>query len=253
MQELWMDGKKICYEKHGRGTPIIFIHPPGMGRMVFREQKQLCDRFQIITVDLSGHGDSDTRIERVTISIYTEEVLQLLNALHIEQAVICGYSAGGSIAQEFAFTYPERTRALILSGGYPLVSTSVIKTVHILGIKLLPKQSYFLSKVISTSHTKEPYFQQQLKEHMNKANPNVWRQFYKLSYHYDCREQLPSLRCPVLLLYGSKSDYINKYLSFYQKAVPHVQYHIIQQCTHQLPTRRWKEFNEVVGEFVSRL
>jgi pimeloyl-ACP methyl ester carboxylesterase len=253
MQELWMDDKKICYERHGRGILILFIHPPGMGRMVFREQKQLCDQFQIITVDLSGHGDSDTRIEKITISMYVEEILQLLNDLGIEQAVICGYSAGGIIAQEFTFKYPDRTKALILSGGFPCVTTPFLKMEHIMGIKLLPKQSYFLAKTISKSHTKDPHFQQQMKEHMNKSDPLVWRQFYKLSYHYDGRERLSSIRCPLLLLYGGRLDYINKYFSYYQNNIPQVECHIVQRSNHQVPTKRWSEFNKVVRNFVSRL
>ncbi|WP_078410316.1 alpha/beta fold hydrolase [Priestia abyssalis] len=253
MLEMWMNDKKIAYEKHGKGTPIIFIHPPGMGRMVFREQKQLCDDFQIITMDLSGHGDSDTRTEKVSVPMYVEEVRQLLNELEIEEAVICGYSAGGIIAQQFAFTYPKRTKALILSGGFPMVSTAVLKMEHVSGIKLLPKRSYFLANVISTSHTKDPFFREQLKEHMNKANPSVWKQFYKISYQYDGRVHLPSLQCPFLLIYGSRSDYINKYISIYQKYVQDVQYHIVPRVTHQVPTRRWQEFNEMVKAFVSRL
>jgi pimeloyl-ACP methyl ester carboxylesterase len=30
-----IDGKKIAYDDLGEGTPVIFIHPPGMGRKVF--------------------------------------------------------------------------------------------------------------------------------------------------------------------------------------------------------------------------
>ncbi len=38
----------------------------------------------------------------------------MLDALEIEQAVLCGVSVGGVIAQAFAFNYPDRVRALVL-------------------------------------------------------------------------------------------------------------------------------------------
>jgi pimeloyl-ACP methyl ester carboxylesterase len=253
MRKMQIGNQKIVYEAHGRGTPILFLHPPGMGRAVFREQKQLCDEFQVITVDLSGHGDSDTRTEKVSIAMYVEEVKQLLNELGIEEAVICGYSAGGVIAQQFAFTYPKRTKALILSGGFPMVNTTVLKMEHLSGMKLLPNRSYFLAKLISSSHTKEPLFREQLKEHMNKANPLVWKQFYKMSFQYDGCVHLASLRCPLLLIYGSRSDYMNKYISVYKRYVPHVQVHIVPHTTHQVPTRKWQEFNQVIQSFVGVL
>ncbi|UTW70825.1 alpha/beta hydrolase [Anaerobacillus sp. HL2] len=35
----------------------------------------------------------------------------------MEKIVVCGYSNGGSIAQEFALTYPDRVLGVILMGG----------------------------------------------------------------------------------------------------------------------------------------
>jgi pimeloyl-ACP methyl ester carboxylesterase len=45
-----------------------------------------------------------------------DDVHALLDALHIKQAVICGYSNGGSIALEFALRYPHKVKMLIKTG-----------------------------------------------------------------------------------------------------------------------------------------
>ena len=113
----------LFYEEYGEGLPIIFIHPPGMGRKVFGYQQDLSNNLRVILPDLSGHGESDTVEQRVTISFYANEVVRFMNLLHIDQAIICGYSAGCLIAQEIGFYYPERVQFMILVGSYPEVDT----------------------------------------------------------------------------------------------------------------------------------
>ncbi len=104
--------KHLYYEEYGQGIPIIFVHPPGMGRKVFYYQRLLSEHFRVIFPDLSGHGDSDHADQPVSISYYANEILQFIDALHIDKAVLFGYSAGGLIAQLSAL--PVRTKYLIL-------------------------------------------------------------------------------------------------------------------------------------------
>lgn len=85
------------YEEYGQGIPIIFIHPPGMGRKVFYYQRLLSKHFRVIFPDLSGHGDSDHIDQPASISYYANEIAQFMDALHIDKAVLFGYSAGGLI------------------------------------------------------------------------------------------------------------------------------------------------------------
>src|SRR3954454_8695437 len=99
----------MVYNISGKGIPILFIHPPAMGRIVFRYQEELNRYFTLITPDLSGNGDTKGPEKQVTIQSYAEEVKALLDHLHLKKAVLCGYSAGASISQEFALRYPEMT------------------------------------------------------------------------------------------------------------------------------------------------
>ena len=71
----------MFYEEYGEGIPIIFIHPPGMGRKVFVYQQHLANHMRVILPDLSGHGESDTVEESVSISFYANEIMHLMNAI----------------------------------------------------------------------------------------------------------------------------------------------------------------------------
>ncbi|HAS00985.1 MAG TPA: alpha/beta hydrolase, partial [Brevibacillus sp.] len=53
------NGATIHYEIKGEGLPILCIHPPLLtGSIFYYQQKELQDRYKVITVDLRGHGRS---------------------------------------------------------------------------------------------------------------------------------------------------------------------------------------------------
>jgi 3-oxoadipate enol-lactonase len=71
--------------------------------------------FRIVCYDKRGHGLSEAPAPPYTINDLSQDVLGLLDALKIEQAVVCGISVGGLIAQALALSHPERVRGLVLS------------------------------------------------------------------------------------------------------------------------------------------
>ncbi|MRX73104.1 alpha/beta fold hydrolase [Bacillus lacus] len=243
---------RIYYEEHGRGQPLVFIHPPGMGRVVFQKQISLSSQFRVILPDLSGHGDSPAVRGAVTIEKYRREILNLLDELSISKAIICGYSAGGTIAQSLAIQHPARVKALILSGGYPSTENIGLRMEHEIGEHLVNHFRRPLAKGLAAAHTKEKNFRRELAAHMHKADARVWREYYHAAQHYDCRKALVAITCPVLLLYGAKSDVINKHLRIYKKSLKYKQIGIFKDVNHQLPTKKWNEFNQMIAGFLTQ-
>ncbi|WP_079509387.1 alpha/beta fold hydrolase [Mesobacillus jeotgali] len=241
----------LYYEEAGHGAPIIFLHPPGMGRKVFCFQKPLARQFKLILPDLSGHGESTAVLEKVTIQKYAEEVLKLADSIGIEKATLLGYSSGGSIAQEFALAYPERTQALILSGGFAEVISPALKYEHLLGMYFVKKSPPTLAKVIATAHTFEIEYRTELIEHMLKTDLNTWFHFYHESLNYSCVGRLKGLSVPLLLIYGSR-DFINQHLRTYERELERFETAIIKNVSHQVPVKKWQEFNEEIIGFLQK-
>jgi pimeloyl-ACP methyl ester carboxylesterase len=246
--------EKIYYEDIGKGIPILCIHPPGMGRKVFYEQKALSSQFRLILPDLAGHGDSTYNEESIiSIKRYSRNIIELLDHLHIKKAIIFGYSAGGTIAQQVCIDDPSRVQVLIMSGGYPIVDNFTFINQHKLGILAVKKNKIFLSKLLAFSHTKDKNYRKVLTEHMYKSNPDVWSTFYFESLQFNCKEQIKGLNLPTLLMYGSKADQINTYIKFYKENLPDHHIHIIKGESHQLPTRRPQELNQVTSGYLENL
>jgi pimeloyl-ACP methyl ester carboxylesterase len=236
------------YEDYGNGTPIIFIHPPAMGRKVFYYQKELSQNARVIFPDLSGHGDTHGVYEEVSISTYALEIQAIMDGLHIDKAFLCGYSAGSAIAQEFALNYPDRTLGIILTGGYPAVEPLAFKYEHLIGMYLVKHFPGVLRKIISSSHTEEAWLRNVIFHHMEKANRRSWFQFYQSSLNFSCVNRLHRLHTPLLLIYGSK-DWVNQHLRTYRRYTE-FQLTCIQNVSHQIPTKKWKLYNQAILGFV---
>ncbi|WP_049786663.1 alpha/beta fold hydrolase [Evansella cellulosilytica] len=79
----------IYYEIEGSGPPIVFIHPPGMGHVTFRGQKDgMSDQFTVITLDLRGNGRSGTDERELSMAVVAEDVARVLDDCDIKKAYI---------------------------------------------------------------------------------------------------------------------------------------------------------------------
>lgn len=244
----------MYYESSGSGIPIVFIHPPHMDHVVFRYQRELAEHFRVILYDIRGHGHSGIDAKPMTIRLLADDLRLLLDKLGIDQAVICGYSSGGSVAQEFALTYPERLKALILSGGFPRVSTFLLKNEFRAGMALVKSgQQRFLSNVLSFSHHITDEDREDLFLHCLKSDERMAFQFYKESFYYDCTDRLGELSVPLLLLSGSRAFYMHPYVPLYWERVKNVTSVLIANASHQLPMRRYLPFNHAIRQFASSL
>lgn len=240
----------IYYEMSGKGTPIVFIHPPHMGHTVFKYQHELSGRFQIITYDIRGHGRSGNSEEEVSISLLTGDLLKLMDKLGIDKAVIAGYSSGGSIAQDFVLSHPDRVKALVLSGGFPEVNTFLLRRHFQLGLNLVQAgQKELMSNLLAWSHKVTKTDQQELLHECLLANSKVSYSYYEKSLHYSCTRLLQLIQCPVLLLEGQFS-HIRPYLKLYKRHIPQMKSILVANSLHQVPIKNYRSFNHGLRTFL---
>ncbi len=75
----------------------------------------LKENYRVIAYDVRGHGNSDAGTEDFSIDLFATDLLNLMDALKIDKAILCGLSMGGYIALNAVENYPDRFDALILS------------------------------------------------------------------------------------------------------------------------------------------
>jgi pimeloyl-ACP methyl ester carboxylesterase len=111
----------IAYQVIGDG-PIDLVMAPGWIfhlEVVWEEpsfeqmMRRLTPHFRVILFDKRGTGLSDHSVGASTVEDRMDDIRAVMDAAGSEQAVVMGWSEGGTFGAVFAATYPERTRALI--------------------------------------------------------------------------------------------------------------------------------------------
>lgn len=71
---------------------------------------------RVITIDLLGHGDSDRPRDMwlYSMTAFAQQVLALMDHLHIPEAVVMGTSLGANTALEIASVAPRRLRGIVV-------------------------------------------------------------------------------------------------------------------------------------------
>ena len=109
------NGIELYYETHGEGKPLVLIS--GLGYSSWQWHKMvplLAEKFQVITFDNRGVGQSDKPAGPYTAGMLAQDMVGLLDALKFEKAIIAGHSMGGFVAQAVALDFPQRVENLIL-------------------------------------------------------------------------------------------------------------------------------------------
>ncbi|MFW5947778.1 MAG: alpha/beta fold hydrolase [Gemmatimonadota bacterium] len=115
----------LHYRTYVRGEDrewVVFVHGAGGSSSIwFRQLRAYREEFNLVLVDLRGHGGSarlrDGREHKpYTFESVSREVLDVLDHLGIERAHFVGVSLGCLIARTIAELAPERVSSMVLGG-----------------------------------------------------------------------------------------------------------------------------------------
>ena len=107
------------FKIEGNGRPLVFIH--GLSDSLFYWEflaSHLKRDYQIIRMDLRGHGESYLGNDEVNIDLYVDDLKNLLNDLNLDKVDLIGFSLGGAVALDFSLKYPENVSSLVLMSSF---------------------------------------------------------------------------------------------------------------------------------------
>ena len=107
------------YKLEGSGETLVFIH--GLSdNLLYWEllASDLKKSYQILRIDLRGHGGSELGSDEITLDTYVQDLKNLLDELKIQNVNLIGFSLGGIVALDFIRRYPEAVSSLVLMSSF---------------------------------------------------------------------------------------------------------------------------------------
>lgn len=108
----------IQYHSVGEGEPLVLIQGLGMPGVMWADLAgELAGHgLRVIMPDNRGTGGSDRRpVWGYTVEDMADDVACVMEDAGVTQALVCGYSLGGMIAQHVALRHPSKVRGLLLA------------------------------------------------------------------------------------------------------------------------------------------
>lgn len=120
----------MACRRRGAGRPVVLLHGiPGRGQAWEPVESELVTRFDVITPDLIGFGESDRpedpSLETIGPQAQSIAVARFLDELNIGGATLVGHDFGAPVAILLAAARPDLVSALVLLAGNAFPDTPV--------------------------------------------------------------------------------------------------------------------------------
>ena len=244
---------------------VTFVHGAGGSSSIwFKQIRDYSKQFNVLLLDLRGHGNSKPTIKsafekRYTFDTIVDDIVEVLDFEKVEKSHFVGISLGTILIRQLAENYPERISSMIMGGAIMKLNVrsqilmrlgNVVKSVipylwlyRFFAFIIMPKKNHRESRLLFVREAKKLYHKEFLR-------------WYKLT-----SELKPLLRLfrqvdvgiPTLYVMGEE-DYMFlpsiKKLAGMQQA-SHVI--VVPDCGHVVNVEQPKIFNIQVLEFIKNI
>ena len=115
MKRQYFNGNCFKYFfKNSKFKTIVFIHGLGLNQDVWSWQVSLFKNHNVLIYDLIGHGDSKDPEGEISLSMFADQLIQIINHIKLEKFILVGFSLGSMISRKFASLHPSIVEALVL-------------------------------------------------------------------------------------------------------------------------------------------
>jgi pimeloyl-ACP methyl ester carboxylesterase len=253
----------LAYDIHGVGLPLVLLHAFPLNRAMWKQQvSELSKKFQVITPDFRGFGDSQCTSQPYLMETLAEDIHALLRKLGISEFVLGGLSMGGYVAFAFYRHYPEMVRALILADTRAEADTDEgkknRKALADQAIKEGPRAiaEQLTPKLLGqTTLTKKPRLVKQVKEMISSTSiTGIANASLGMAFREDANPLLATIGCPTLILVGEEDGLTPAALSEnLHRQIKNSKLEILPQAGHLSNLENPSAFNQAVKEFLNQL
>lgn len=254
----------LSYDDVGEGSlPIIFLHGYPFDKTMWKGQLDfLKSSYRVIACDIRGFGKSTDEESTLSIDLFGNDLIQFMDNLNIDKAIVCGLSMGGYIALNVMERFPSHFEALILCDTQCIADTTegkekrykIIEEIEADGVTDF-NEGFIKNVFHKDSITNKTELVEQLRSVVFSNSKNIiTKGFTALAEHSETCSTLSEIGIPTLIICGredqvtplAQSEFMNKHI---KKSI----LHIIDNAGHVSNLEQPKEFNKYLSEFLTDL
>ena len=109
------DGVRLHYDTAGRGRPALVLVHCWTGDSTFWQDQvaRFARRYQVVRLDLAGHGRSGRTRAKYTMQAFGQDVKAVADELKLDRMILVGHSMGGPVILEAARLLGDRVVGLV--------------------------------------------------------------------------------------------------------------------------------------------
>ena len=226
---------------------IIFIHGSGGSSATwFMQLRGLSENYNVVAIDLNGHGKSPDRGEENTTESYLADIEEVVKQYN--KPVIGGHSMGGMLAQLFALRYPDLIGGIILVGtGAKLrVASFIFEAIDNNFDEYVEGAGNFMFYEDASKELIEAS-----KHEIRKCNPKIVRRDFAACNEFDIMEKISEISVPTLIIVGEQDIMTPvKYSKYLRDNIQNSTIHIIEKAGHSVMLEQPRKFNAHVNDWM---
>ncbi len=260
-----MSSEPLYIESHGEGPQLVLLHGWGMHSGVFKPiVDELKNNFNVLLVDLPGHGDSQAFDGFNNIDKCTDYLLTNLKPRLKGKPIFCGWSTGSLMTQNIAIKYPELVEKIVLITGTPSFET---KPDWLHGVKFDVLEKFKTDLTSNFEKTLSRFLALQFmhsegqKENLRLArelvfakqapNMEMLQAGLELLKSTDLRAQLNKIKCDTLILNGERDSLVPTTAARYlAEKIEQAKSVIFRSSGHAPFLSSTKQFNDNLKQFL---
>ena len=260
MQTITVNDITMAYTDQGSGEPVVLLHGLGSCKEDWEEQiAALAAHYRVIAPDLRGHGQTSKPKKGYSIKQFAEDIRAFADVLPLNQFHLIGFSLGGMISQQFASTYPQRLKSVVIINATPSVIINNwplrkmfwgrLLTIRLMGVKRMAKA---IAQANFPTEDKAA-LRQKLEQQFASNDKSAYYRSTRAIMNWDVRPQLTQISCPLLAI-SSDMDYtpVSLKQTDLVEAVPQGQLQVINNARHLLPMEQPQQLNQALLDWLQQ-
>lgn len=241
---------------------VTFVHGAGGSSSIwFKQIRAFKNEFNVLVLDLRGHGNSkptlkDAFDQKYTFDAITDDIIEVLEHFNIKKSHFIGISLGTILIRNLAEKKPEIVESMVLGGAIlklnirsqilmklGVVFKSIVPYMYLyklFAFIIMPRKNHKESRILFANEAKKLYQKEFIRWFKLTAEINPLLRFFRAK----------DIEIPTLYVMGEQDHLFLPSIKHVVKSHIKSTLHIIKECGHVVNVEKPNDFNTITLGFL---